>query len=1022
MSVRSLTSLRVAVSLSAILAVSACDGDRPVPLSEVDTIDIPPADVGQQANQNISNPTLEIPATFEVTDGDLLTLVWSEEFDGPTIDPEVWFFESGDGSQYEIPGWGNNELQYYLPDNAMIVNGVLEITARRETVGDFDYTSARITTQDRFAFQYGRIEARIKMPSGQGLWPAFWMLSQDSDYLCGGDPCVWAAIGEIDIVEAVNLDGTGGNEIFGTIHYGGEFPANQSTETRYTPSVDITEDFHTYALEWDADEIRWYFDGQLYAMENSWFSLADDQPYPAPFNQPFHVLLNVAVGGNFPGSPNGTTPFPATMEVDWVRVYSGEDSYVPADSGTIPDDVIYASDPNVTVDLTPGFDPFGSGSVFADVTSDRDFSPVLGITTGNGYGAQVGQLGLTGFTAGFADAYERLEFKIKNVNNDLIRVKFDPDGTYLDITLTSSAYATALGNGWYQVSVPIADFAGTATGTTLVFETDNTSPNPFTFLMTDIGFSGTVGGGGGGGAGTGVVPDDVVYATDPGEMVDLATTITAFGTSSTFDGAYALDADFNPAFQAISGSGYGLDHIVQLGFIGLPQGFATGYESFSFKIKSADLPGNTVVVKLEGGGGLYGDVVLSNTAISTPLGNDWYQVVLPMADFTNVADAVGFLFERVGAQTADGGTQFSMLVTDIGFNNPTGGGGGAGTGVVPDDVVYATDPGEMVDLATTITAFGTSSTFDGAYALDADFNPAFQAISGSGYGLDHIVQLGFIGLPQGFATGYESFSFKIKSADLPGNTVVVKLEGGGGLYGDVVLSNTAISTPLGNGWYQVVLPMADFTNVADAVGFLFERVGAQTADGGTQFSMLVTDIGFNNPTGGGGGGGEIAVNGGFESGDFTGWTQFEATPGDQTVNTGMAGDTSSEGTFHLEIDNTAAGTNSLVKQERVGLGTVTPGIPWTVTFDARGSFGPGGVAFAQVFSETAGGNENCTGCGILGGAPLALDADPTVWTSFTFSGTAGPTTESLTLQLEAVTGGAGSFANVFYDNISIVVN
>ena len=193
--------------------------------------------------------------------------------------------------------------------------------------------------------------------------------------------------------------------------------------------------------------------------------------------------------------------------------------------------------------------------------------------------------------------------------------------------------------------------------------------------------------------------------------------------------------------------------------------------------------------------------------------------------------------------------------------------------------------------------------------------------------------------------------------------------------------------------------------------------------GGVTSTVNIDDVSLTEATGGGGGGGgavEIAVNGSFESGDFTGWTQFEATVGDQTVNADAPGDTSSDGAFHLEINNTASGTNSLIKQERVGLGDVTPGIAWTVTFDARGSFDPGGVAFAQVFSETAGGNENCTGCGILGGAPLGLNADPTVWTSFSFSGTAGPNTESLTLQLEAVTG-SGNLANVFYDNISIVV-
>ena len=340
MMLRSRRTLRYAVPFASLLLLSACtDNDRPQPLTDVDAIDIPEAaNVGNQQNTNIPNPTLVIPATNEVSPGDALTLVWSEEFDGPEIDPETWFFATGDGTEVGLPGgWGNNERQYYLPDNAMIVNGVLEITARREwvyapdSVG-YPYTSARINTQDRFAFQYGRIEANIKLPKGQGIWPAFWMLSQDSDYQCtafpsqndGEDACRWAAIGEIDIVEAINLGGTGGNNIFGTIHYGGEFPYNVFTGTDYTPSVDVTENFHRYAIEWDADEIRWYFDGELYAVQNSWYSTADNGGPGAPFNQPFHILLNVAVGGNLPGLPNGTTPFPVKMEVDWIRVYSGE--------------------------------------------------------------------------------------------------------------------------------------------------------------------------------------------------------------------------------------------------------------------------------------------------------------------------------------------------------------------------------------------------------------------------------------------------------------------------------------------------------------------------------------------------------------------------------------------------------------------------------------------------------------------------------------------------------------------------
>ncbi|NNF66443.1 MAG: family 16 glycosylhydrolase [Gammaproteobacteria bacterium] len=370
MKFRSQASLRLAASLAALLVVSACSDNRLDQLSAVETIDIPAADAGPQANQNINNPTLEIPVTYPVADGDVLTLVWQEEFDGPEIDPETWFFATGDGTEKGLPGgWGNNELQYYLPDNAMIVNGVLEITARRETVGDLNYTSARINTEDRFAFKYGRIEASIKMPSGQGLWPAFWMLSQDSDYVCdeNGRPCIWAAIGEIDIVEAINLDGTNGNEIFATIHYGGEFPANQSSSETYTPTADVTEDFHTYALEWDETQLRWYFDGQLYAVQNNWSSAALNEDYPAPFNQNFHILLNLAVGGNFPGSPNGTTPFPATMEVDWVRVYSGEPPPPTGPEAT-----------SVDFEAAPASYDFGAEGGFGGGASDVFANPDMG--------------------------------------------------------------------------------------------------------------------------------------------------------------------------------------------------------------------------------------------------------------------------------------------------------------------------------------------------------------------------------------------------------------------------------------------------------------------------------------------------------------------------------------------------------------------------------------------------------------------------------------------------------------------
>jgi beta-glucanase (GH16 family) len=276
----------------------------------------PPLVVPPQDNVNSANPTLALLENAPVSPGDTLQLVWSDEFNDASLDPEVWFFETGDGSEYGIPGWGNNELQFYLPDNAQLSEGLLKITARREQIGAFRFTSARINTRDRFAFKYGRFEARMKLPPGQGVWPAFWMLAQDSPY--GG----WAASGEIDIMEGVNLGASGGNRIYGTIHFGGEFPNNLQVGESYVVATDVTSEFHVYAVEWDPTEIRWYVDDTLYAVQNAWSSTA--APFPAPFDQPFYLIFNVAVGGNFPGLPDADTVFPVTMEVDWVRVYSGE--------------------------------------------------------------------------------------------------------------------------------------------------------------------------------------------------------------------------------------------------------------------------------------------------------------------------------------------------------------------------------------------------------------------------------------------------------------------------------------------------------------------------------------------------------------------------------------------------------------------------------------------------------------------------------------------------------------------------
>lgn len=247
------------------------------------------------------------------------TLVWQDEFDGTEINPDNWEFMIGDGTAYGLPsGWGNNELQYYTdrPENASVQNGKLIITAREENFGGKQYTSARLRSRGLADFRYGRFEARIRVPRGQGIWPAFWMLPTDSQY--GG----WAAGGEIDIIETINVP----LDAHGTIHFGGEWPDNRSNGGSFTNGIDLSAFYHVFAIEWEPDQIRWYIDGELYHTANSsqWFSANAPDNDRAPFDQYFHMLLNIAVGGNWPGPPDQTTQFPQQLEVDWVRVSARE--------------------------------------------------------------------------------------------------------------------------------------------------------------------------------------------------------------------------------------------------------------------------------------------------------------------------------------------------------------------------------------------------------------------------------------------------------------------------------------------------------------------------------------------------------------------------------------------------------------------------------------------------------------------------------------------------------------------------
>ena len=233
------------------------------------------------------------------------TLVWSDEFSGSTISGANWTYDLGNS------GFGNNELQNYTnrPENARIVNGMLVIEARRENLGGSQFTSARLKTQDRRSFGVNTwVEARIQVPQGQGIWPAFWMLGNSISTVG------WPSCGEIDILE---IRGQNPFQLIGTMHWANSTGQHVSFGTSINSPVSLAAGFHTYAISRTPTAIRWFLDGVQYHEANIAGGINSTQEFQAQF----FIILNVAVGGNFVGPPNAGTPFPQQMRVEYVRVW-----------------------------------------------------------------------------------------------------------------------------------------------------------------------------------------------------------------------------------------------------------------------------------------------------------------------------------------------------------------------------------------------------------------------------------------------------------------------------------------------------------------------------------------------------------------------------------------------------------------------------------------------------------------------------------------------------------------------------
>ena len=270
-----------------------------------------------------------------------ITLGWTPDGKDVLFRSRMTTFNDFLGQLYTVNANGGLHEELPLPrepENAFVKEGLLHIKAIKESIHNCGYTSARMKTRKRdgsalFNQCYGKFEFRAKLPTGKGVWPALWMLPQSDKY------GTWPSSGEIDILEA---RGQEPNKILGTLHFGSRWPANALKENNIIlPNKGTIADFHTYAIEWEPGEIRWLLDGKQFAVQSFWWSSSkvaankglqptkeeDLTAWPAPFDQPFYLVMNVAVGGKFLGNPDNTTLFPAEMLVDYVRVYDNVGGY-----------------------------------------------------------------------------------------------------------------------------------------------------------------------------------------------------------------------------------------------------------------------------------------------------------------------------------------------------------------------------------------------------------------------------------------------------------------------------------------------------------------------------------------------------------------------------------------------------------------------------------------------------------------------------------------------------------------------
>lgn len=312
MKLKRMSACILAVIVSAAL-LFGCGGNETPEIMEEKTESV---DESTGENSNLNAETLSEEEIASLYESDGYHLLWHDEFDGDTLNEENWTVELRD------PGWTNNELQAYTDseENVFVKDGnlILKALKGKNENGLTGYTSGKVNSKSKRQFLYGKVVVRAKVPAGQGLWPAIWMMPQDESFY--GQ---WPKCGEIDIMEIL---GHQTNTLYSNIHYG--LPHGENQGTYKLEGTTFYHDYHEFGLEWEPDEMRFYVDGELFHTVNNWYTAVegeDEVTYPAPFDQPFFVQMNLAVGGDWPGNPDGTTDFDrAELAVDYVRVYQKE--------------------------------------------------------------------------------------------------------------------------------------------------------------------------------------------------------------------------------------------------------------------------------------------------------------------------------------------------------------------------------------------------------------------------------------------------------------------------------------------------------------------------------------------------------------------------------------------------------------------------------------------------------------------------------------------------------------------------